>query len=206
MIYLSIDIGWVNLAFIKAKIDDENYVILKILEAFCVDLSSLSHTKIPLKECKLQHSNDAYDKVQHLIQEYKDYFVDVDCVCIERQPLTGLVHIEQLLFGYFRDKAQLISPNAMHKFFKINDFDYEGRKKITTKISLPFLKNFTDWKNRERLHDMGDAFCLLIYALSIRKKNHEKSQNNIKLLHLGKNFNQTGLSVCEFIDQFKFKK
>lgn len=205
MICLGIDIGWVNLAFVKAQVDDKTYTITSVIDAFCVDLTDLPHKKILYSDCKLLHSNDAYDKIQHLIQEYQDTFIDVDCVFIERQPITGLVHVEQLLFGYFRDKAQLISPNAMHKFFQIHTFEYDVRKQITTKISRPYLKQFQDWKHRDRLHDMGDAFCILVYALNREKTKSLEREKTQQLEEHYQNFNQTNLSVTEFIDRFKKK-
>ena len=204
MIVLSIDVGWTNLAFIKAHVDPERWVITHILATFCVDLSSLPHKKVPLSQCLLHHSNDAFDKIQHLIQEFEaDYFQDLDQIFIERQPITGLVHIEQLLFGYFRQRAQLISPNAMHKFFKIHDFDYETRKKITTKIAEEFLKNFSSWQERTRLHDMGDAFCLLIYAIHEKHRIYQQQQKTESMDDSLSRFNQTGLSVTEFFHTFQ---
>ena len=206
-IYLGIDIGWVNLAFVKIVVNTDTHVIINISEAFCVDLNSLSHQKVSLKDCKLEHSNDAYDKIQHMLQEYKDKFEDVDRVFIERQPIMGMTNIEQLLFGHFRIKATLVSPNAMHKFFKINKFDYETRKSITTKIADPFLKKCLDWTSRDRLHDMGDAFCLLIYSLSKEKIEFTKQQNITNQQQCpDQTPDQTENIRLNYFNQFKFNK
>lgn len=150
----------------KALIDIEQCRIVDILRIDCSDITVLEHNKISRTQCALFHSNDAVDRVNHYLQEYMDVFKNVDIVLIERQPISGLVHIEQLLFSYFREKARLLSPNAMHKFFKIGGFSYDQRKEETVKIAEPFLSKFYLWHTLQRKHDISDAMCLLIYYVS----------------------------------------
>jgi hypothetical protein len=200
-IFASFDIGWKNLAFLKAVIDENVYKIIKIITVKHICLDDIIHEKIKWKDCQLKHSNDAFDKMSHFFQEYHDlYFGDVDRVIIERQPIQGLTHIEQLLFGHFRDKAELISPRGMHSFFHITNYDYETRKKITTDIATPYLKEFQDWIEKDRLHDMGDCFCYLIYHLHLEKQKNKK-QAFTNTIQMAKPKN-----ICHFLEQFKNKK
>ena len=207
MIYVGIDVGIGNLAVVKCIV--EQFEIIRVLEAHRINLGELKHVKVSRSVCVLHHTNDAYDRVQHFLQEYSDFFDGVDQVRIERQPITGLVHIEQLLFGHFRDKAKLVSPNAMHKFFNIQTYDYQGRKKETEKIARPFLESCVsyDW-NSDRVHDMADALCILIFSLIKEKKEYEKSQ---KLLIFEQALKgkpalciDESKPIGEFLDQFKF--
>jgi hypothetical protein len=208
MIYIGIDVGVINLAIVKCVVED--FKVVRVIEAHRVNLNELSHTAIPRHLCTLEHSNDAYDKIQHLFQEYGWLFSDVDQVRIERQPINGLVHIEQLLFGHFRSKAKLISPNSMHKHFNIQHYDYEGRKQQTTKIAWPYLSQLPDW-NQERVHDMADALCILLYSLCVEHRQHNEiiRQKHIEeeFLTRQRQFGQTNYtSLNEFFDQFKYQK
>jgi hypothetical protein len=164
----------VNLAFVKARVQE--FEIQEIVSAFCVDLTKVPHIRIPRSECKLYHTNDAYDRLQHFLQEYVEEFQDMEKLFIERQPITGLVHVEQLLYGHFRDQAELVSPNSMHKWLGINTLDYEQRKVYTTQKAEPYLNQKNDWKSRERKHDMGDALCILLYVLNREKKQHKEEE------------------------------
>lgn len=171
VVYLGIDVGIINLAIVKCQV--EHYKIVTILDARCINLNELTHSVVPRDQCKLQHSNDVYDKLQHMLQEHFDIFDGVDQVRIERQPLCGLVHVEQLLFGHFRSKSRLISPNAMHKHFDIQMYDYDGRKIQTTRIAEPYLDHMAEFQQRERVHDLADAVCIVLFSLCVEKREYE---------------------------------
>lgn len=209
MIYVGIDVGMKNLAMVKCVVDQQ-FELVQVIEAHRIDLSKLKHNRVSRAVCALHHTNDAYDRIQHFLQEYDEFFADVDQVRIERQPITGLVHVEQLLFGHFRHKAKLVSPNAMHKFFNIQDYDYVGRKKQTEKITQPYLKSCTksyNW-NTDRVHDMADALCLVIYSLSVEKKEHDSKQQletfEKKLKERSNLFVDESKPLGEFLDQFRY--
>jgi hypothetical protein len=205
MIYAGIDVGITNLAIVKCIV--EEFQIVQVIEAHRIDLGKLKHVKVSKSDCKLHHTNDAYDRIQHFLQEYADFFNNVDQVRIERQPITGLVHIEQLLFGHFRSKAKLVSPNAMHKFFNIQHYDYEGRKKQTQNIAQPYLKQHVsyDWEH-DRVHDMTDALCLVLYSLHVDKEEYDRSQQlstfeqKLKLVSMVDDTK----NLDSFFDQFKY--
>lgn len=206
---IAIDVGIVNLALIKAKVDDTLWTIHEIMFAQVIDLTSLRHDRVPSQECKLHHSNDIYDRIQHFLQEYQYVFEDesIETILIERQPLGGLCHVEQLLFGHFREKAKLISPNAMHRFFHINHLSYEARKEQTTKITKAWLEPF--WQNRERVHDLADALCIMLYYLHTQhteqkqKQKHDRFQEHNNMLH--QKLTETPQSSVEhFFEQFRY--
>lgn len=206
-IVISCDVGIINLAFVKAKI--ENFKIVDILDAIVIDLTSIKHVKVNKSECKLFHSNDACDRLNHFFQEYDDLFNDVDILLIERQPITGLVHVEQLIHNKFRSKSLLISPNKMHKWMKINHLDYDQRKQQTTKFADQYLGKCETFVSRLRKHDMADALCILMFWLHTEKEKYEKLQKEKEMEERLNNtlisFKCGTLSVPDFLNSFKFE-
>jgi hypothetical protein len=171
MIYLSVDVGITNLALVKAIV--ENFEIKSILDAKVINISQIQHCKVPRNQCRLHHSNDVFDKLEHLFQEYAHLFANIDFLLIERQPILGLVHVEQLLFGKFRSISRLVSPNAMHKWLGIGHLTYEMRKIETTRVAETFLNQCSSWISSGRLHDMADALCILLFTLHVDSVKHQ---------------------------------
>jgi capsid protein len=102
--------------------------------------------------------------VDHFVQERIDAFTLADVVLIEQQPIGGHTAVEQLLYSRFREKAHLVSPCAMHKFYGIRSEDYEGRKRFVERSVLQ-LKNIDanvriQIQEMERRHDVCDAICM----------------------------------------------
>lgn len=177
--YLSFDVGWSNLAFVYCTVDETTHTIETILQADRVNLKEIPHQRVLRSVCTLMHSADAHDLMQHFFQEYGTQWPIIDVVLIERQPQGGLVHIEQILYGQWRSKAQLVAPRSMHKHFQINHLDYDQRKQKTTALAQPYLQTLPQWNIRaDRLHDMADAMCLILYHLEIQKS--QNIQNNTK--------------------------
>jgi hypothetical protein len=175
MIAISIDIGYHNLGLVKSQIDDVTFEI-KIKEIFKIDLKSLPHRKVNRWDCKLEHTNEVADLVAHFIQEYGDYLEEADKILIERQPPTGLTQIETLLLYLYRHKTELISPNSMHAYFKINCLEYETRKERTIEFSESFLENFEEYQELSRKHDIADAVCMIIFRFARDKEKYRLSQ------------------------------
>lgn len=175
MIYVAIDVGIVNLAVVRAIVEKARLVQITHLQV--INLNQLSHARVPRSQCTLHHSRDIFDKVEHCLQEYPTLFEAMDCLLIERQPPGGLVHVEQLLFGRFRSQARLVSPNAMHKWLGINHLTYEQRKLATTQVARPYLERFTEWQRLNRVHDLADALCLLLYTLHKDQQDFDEAEH-----------------------------
>ena len=175
MIVVSIDIGYHNLGLVKSYVDEKSFEI-KIVEIFKINLSTLPHKKIKRVDCKLYHTSEIVDLVAHFIQEYDDYFQEADKILIERQPPMGLANMEALIMYSFREKAELISPNAMHKHFHINFLDYEKRKERTIEFAESFLENFENYQELSRKHDIADAVCMIIFRFAKDKEKFRLSQ------------------------------
>ena len=56
--------------------------------------------------CKLYHENAMCDYINHVFQEYSEYFNNADLILIERQPPMGLIVIQELIMNKYREKIQ----------------------------------------------------------------------------------------------------
>ncbi len=152
MFILGIDVGIINLALVQIDIDDATWQIKRVCACHRVDMT---------RGCQ---SRETTDRVVAMVKKFQAVFDTSDVVLIERQPLTGLTGVEELLFYMFRQKCQKVSPNSMHKFFGINTLDYEGRKVQTVARARPWLEEQEGWlRNSERQHDMADAMCIILW-------------------------------------------
>lgn len=186
MLIVSIDPGKSYLGF-TCGVCDDNYSNFRVNYIKLINLTTISykHKAIIRKDCKLHHSNELSDRVDHFIQEYKNQLEACDIVFIERQPINGHTDIEQLLFKAFRSKAELVSPNAMHKTFGINGMKKLPneerrlwRKQQTTKFCMRYLHGDAkeefqrmvdayerDSANAPKPFDIADSICLAVHQL-----------------------------------------
>jgi len=169
MIIVSIDIGYINMGFVKCHIN-ENWQI-KVLKSERINLKNLPHRVICRHECQLHHTYETVDLMEHFFQEYYNDFDDADEVLIERQPPQGFNNIEALIFSRWRNKSVLISPTSMHKHFYIGKFNYDNRKEETVKIASKYIDI-----DEDRKHDIADALCMIIFHIHDRKEKHRLKQ------------------------------
>lgn len=169
---LSIDIGILHLG-ISVTLLDKEYNKLEIIWIDLIDITEFTHKWGPSrKKCPLYHTKTFCDWMNHAYQENMDFFEAADYILIERQPPAGLTAVEQLIFSRWRDKAILVHPRSMHKFFNIGGYDYEQRKVYTEKIAR---MNLDDPELQEQLgfygraHDIADSICLMLFWIKIQQ-------------------------------------
>ena len=165
MLVASIDVGIVNLAVAFVEVDDTTFQLGRIVRVENVDSTVWPHVVVSREACMLGHTKTATDRIMHFIQERAQLFDACAHVLIERQPIKGHTDVEQLLFMLYRDRAELVSPNSMHKLLGINHLTYEWRKVKTVEFADAMLdpELFKEYHSMERRHDIADALCLLIY-------------------------------------------
>jgi len=96
-------------------------------------------------------------------------------ILIERQPIGGLVHVEQLLYQAFRNKAILCSPNTIHRHFHMAYKDYDKRKEQSVELARPYLEYLPFWEEcQDRRHDVSDALLMLLWWVKMRQLEHEQ--------------------------------
>lgn len=165
MLVASIDVGIINLGVAFVILHDTTYRLERIVQVEHVDTTIFRHDAVPLSACTLGHTKTATDRVMHFIQERAALFDDCAVILIERQPIQGHTDVEQVLFMHFRNRAELVSPNSMHKLLQIGHLTYEWRKVKTVEFADTMLdpEQFPEYHRMTRRHDVADALCLLIY-------------------------------------------
>ena len=198
---LAIDVGIINLGYVYAELvieepaDGSKYKNLllnsiynedqftkkcKVIDCNRIDIRKIKHRKVPFCVCKLHHDNCVPDYLDHFIQELP-HFNECDILIIERQPPMGIMNVQDLLFKLFRDKVLLISPNSMHKYFKLSS-DYNERKKQSEKLSLDYLIDFENFNKQIRRHDISDAMLMIIYYYKISLDDIIKNTTKVNVI------------------------
>jgi hypothetical protein len=199
---LSIDIGIKHLALVLSSVS-ENYDFENIVWFDLVDI-----TKFNCKpNCPLLHSKTFADWIRHFIDNYEVILNKAERILIERQPPQGLVAVEQLIYGCFREKSILISPNSVHKFFDIGHLDYHNRKDAAVNLTMNYFKGdlYTRLNKHWRKHDICDAVLFTLFW--VRK---EKERINTEMLlqkrkEAVKKFNEhLGMSLDDFFDIYRY--
>ena len=198
MYILSIDIGILNLGYVYSKLGIEkginipknklkkdyydvcNTTDIEIISCDRVDITNFKHSKVKFCDCLLHHDYCIPDYIDHFIQEYSEVFNEADLILIERQPPVGITNVQDLIFSRFRNKVELVSPNKIHKFFRMSK-DYSRRKEESQHISEKYLNNFTKYNNNIRKHDISDAMLMIIwyYSNNIPNANIQIAESNI---------------------------
>jgi hypothetical protein len=127
------------------------------------------HRRVCSEDCVLHHERCVPDYVDHFIQEHESFFNEADRVLIERQPIMGITNVQDLLFQRFRDKVLLISPNSLHKHFKLSK-DYSIRKEESENLCSEYLSNELNYTKEQRKHDISDAMMMILYYSSLLPK------------------------------------
>ena len=203
--FLSIDVGILNLAILEIDVIKENHQlkISEIKNCHLINITELVEWCSD-KECTLQHNKCISDYMSHLFKNYP-IFEQADKILVERQPLMGLVAVQEIINYQYSDKVELVSPNGMHAFFGINgksgvaEKDYEMRKNFVTKYAEPYLNKFKTFNELDRKHDLGDTVCLLKYWLS---------KENVKLFEekLQNDFKRTNVNFIKNMDSYKYSE
>ena len=187
MFVIGIDIGITHLGFVSTIIKNLEINEIEILK--CIDITFFEHRKVKLKDCELYHTKTHVDWINHFFQEYQFYLEKATVILIERQPLCGIVSIEQLIYNKYREKSVLIHPCKLHKFFLINYLSYEERKEKIVQLAKEWIpKRFENFYGDSRKHDMADAILFIIYYLSLLKKEKEKEKEKEKFRNIGLDF------------------
>ena len=147
----------------------EKWDNIKVKDCKLVDITEFNCKR---KECKLRHEKSISDYMKHVFIRYKEWF-DSDYIIVERQPICGLIVIQELIKYEYGDKVNLVSPNAMHKYLRINNLCYEDRKKRTVAIASEVMSEFREFVFLLRKHDLADSYCIIKYWVELKKKENK---------------------------------
>ena len=206
-VVLCIDVGILNLGISVGLIDKE-FNLKEIAYVDLIDITKYTHEReLDGIKCKLRHTKSIADWMEHIFHEHLPLFQEADYILVERQPPSGLVAIEQLIYYRWRDKCHIISPRSMHKYYNIGNFDYEQRKQKTIYIATNLYK----WHQRavdryekfERKHDITDSICLMGFWLNKNKVNYLEKKRKVRLKNI--QLDTTGMTIDEWFEQFRYK-
>lgn len=203
---LSIDIGIVNLGYTLVEIENRE---LRVIECNRVDITRVQHNRVARCNCNLYHENCIPDYLDHFIQENQEIFDRADQILIERQPPVGITNVQDLIFTRFRNKVKLVSPNSVHKHFKMTRNDYETRKQESLTITQEYLKDFYNFQTNIRKHDICDSLLLVLYYL----ESNVNCQQNVEKFEFLEQFRLTTTfptttdlpKILPNFEQFRFK-
>jgi len=182
---LAIDVGICHMGLVRGRVSAEGELALE--DFALVDVTKVVHDRVARADCTLPHTREIYDRLCHFEQEYGPEWIEpADAILIERQPLVGLQSVQDFFFGRYRERAHLVSPNAMHCFYKINHLDYENRKERTESIACHLFHTYgaadgrawSDSRALVRRHDVADAACLLYFWVDRREE--ERKQDALR--------------------------
>lgn len=168
---LAIDVGYSSLGLVHAEVCE--FAIATVHLAEKLDLRDIPC----LQGCKLLHTSNVVDRVNHLVIYYKDLFERAETILIERQPVGGLLDVQSLLYDKFRSKTTLVSPNAMHKHFGLPRGEYDRRKEMTIEIATPYLSHLLSFNRLHRKHDVADAMCMILFVTRQQQQQHLLAQD-----------------------------
>ena len=206
---LSIDIGVLHLGISVTTLDKE-YNIIEIIFIDLINITDYIHNFGPdKKKCQLHHTKTFTDWMNHTYQENMDFFYMADYILVERQPPMGFVVVEQLIFSRWREKTILISPNSMHKFFIIGDYDYDKRKVYTEKIALMYLKDpelVTQLGFYDRAHDITDSICIMLYWIHGKQEEYKQNARKKYLMERQTNVWKNGKNMTteEWFESYRY--
>jgi len=199
---LSIDIGIKHLALVLSDIN-EKYEFQNIVWFDLVDITQFNCKP----DCPFFHTKTFADWIRHFIENYEQILNKANIILIERQPPQGLVVVEQLLFGCFREKSILISPNSVHKFFNISHFDYDQRKIASVNLTHKYFNNeFTiKLNNYDRKHDICDAVLFTLFWIKQEKERLETQILIKKRQEAMQKYNKhVGTSLDDFFNMYRY--
>lgn len=172
MWWVFVDVGIVNLAFAVVMVTNrDEWTVVHIERVDLTRLPSFPGEKYP-------RSREVADRMERFFYAYGPAWLDPsDRVYVERQPPTGLGHVEQFVFARYRDKCTLLSPRSLHRFLGYNkSVGYDERKDRNTIVataimeehaSPEMLSTWLDWlDDKERVHDISDCLCFAKHETS----------------------------------------
>ena len=202
----SVDVGVTHFAYCLRNYDYNFNPCGGVVHAETLNLQQFDFKpQFSLRPGRAKPSRDASTRLRCLAKTHS-FLMESSFMIIEQQPLVGMKDVEQVWGAICESRdiqVIIVSPRQMHKFYHIENKNYEERKKWTTAYAEKHLRAMNNFTLVGRKHDMGDAFCLLEFAMyklknerAMQRKKFEKSLQQ-ELFIKSKKLN---------LDQFIFKK
>ena len=207
-VILCIDIGVIHLGLSAMTYDRETYRYKNVVGVDLVDIREFRHPHGMCEEtCELNHTKTFTDWMEHVFLYYKEAFENCDAIVIERQPPTGFVVVEQLIFSRYREKTHIVSPNSMHKYFDIGRYSYDQRKECVERLAKKLMRNegvIKDFESFERKHDMADSICIGYYWLYFTRCKIQEEKEKMIALEKHMKYLENKKECQDYLSVFKY--
>lgn len=199
---LSFDVGVSNLAYVMVELDEKHRTV-KLKDAACVNIKKfVCKHNTRQGGCPLFHSNTSFDRMAHFFVQHEHRFMSADRVLIERQPPVGLTDVEQILFGHFRQNAELVHPRSLMTWLGARGASRAERKAMAVDRIAPYATGA--FAHLEGNNHVADAFCyvLMVVDLMWKPSTHRVAGREtyfLRKLHAHKRVRKRKLYQCEWV-------
>lgn len=114
-----------------------------VVSTCTTNIAKQVHCRVSWSECALNHTAEFVDRIAHLIQEHP-IFHECDRLVVERQPISGLIAITNLLQREFAHKMVLVHPRSVQSYFGIGGRDEDERKQFATLMAVHYIPESLD--------------------------------------------------------------
>lgn len=184
----AIDVGITYLGMARFRTPtgwDQDALPEHLEEGVVVDTTAVKHEKVPEWACTLHHDREISDWLDHVVQEYPDFFApNVETILVERQPPLGLHGVQGYFFKRFRERVKLVSPTHVQCVmgFRILG-DRMARKAAVVELTTEFL-HVANAPWGSQVHDLADAIAIGLCHFRDLQRRREKDERQRESLAL----------------------
>lgn len=167
--FSGVDPGLRHLAVASIEVDVRT---MRIVNDCCV-LVDAFEAQEQCTDPKCVHTKTTSSRLRHVYPKMDTIVKKSEAIYIERQPLTGMTDIEQLLFDRWRCSSVLINSRRMRKSLDCWTDDYDERKVLALQRAHQLRRSYLDteppWVIGDRNHDAAEAWLYAYMAFDAWK-------------------------------------
>jgi hypothetical protein len=162
--FAGVDPGFRHLAVASIDVDVRT---MRIVSDRCVLVDAVKAQE-QCTDTKCVHTKTTSSRLRHVYAKLDNIVNKAEAIYIERQPLTGMTDIEQLLFDRWRGNSVLINSRRMRKSLDCWTDDYDDRKVLALQRAEQLRRVYMDseppWVLGDRNHDAAEAWLYAYMA------------------------------------------
>ena len=162
--FAGVDPGFRHLAVASIEVDVRT---MRIVNDSC-DLVDAVEAQEQCTDPNCVHTKTTSSRLRHVYAKLDKIVNKSEVIYIERQPLTGMTDIEQLLFDRWRGKSVLINSRRMRKSLDCWTDDYDERKVLALsradELRRAHMHSDPPWVLGDRNHDAAEAWLYAYMA------------------------------------------
>ena len=182
--FAGVDPGFRHLAVASILVDVQT---MRIVDDSCVLVDAVQAQE-QCTDSKCMHTKTTSSRLRHVYAKLDKIVKKSEVIYIERQPLTGMTDIEQLLFDRWRCCSILINSRSMRKSLGCWTDDYDERKVLALQraeqLRCTYLDTEPPWMLGERNHDAAEAwlYAYLAFDRWRAKETHARHAKQVRVM------------------------